>query len=121
MLVGMAAPELPMWFIHRQIASAIHIVVQTARLSGGGRKITQIAEITGHQGDSISMHDLFVYKQTGVNEEMEAEGHFESTGLRPHCLARLQRAGVDLPASMFERGRREIDRFDAIGINSTTL
>jgi pilus assembly protein CpaF len=121
MLVGMAASELPMWFIHRQIASAIHIVVQTARLSGGARKITQIAEITGHEGDSISMHDLFVYQQTGVNEEMEAEGYFEGTGLRPQCLGRLQRAGVNLPASMFERGRREIDRFDAIGTNKAIL
>src|SRR4029077_2204252 len=78
MLVGMATPELPMWFIHRQIASAIHIVVQTARLSGGARKITQISEITGRQGDAISMHDIFVYEQTGLNDEMEAEGHFES-------------------------------------------
>ena len=59
MLVGMAAPELPMWFIHRQIASAVQFVVQTARLSRGARKITQIAEITGHQGDPISMHDIF--------------------------------------------------------------
>ena len=96
MLVGMAAPELPMWFIHRQIASAIQIVVQTARLSGGARKITQIAEITGHQGDSISMHDIFLFEQTGLNDRMEAEGHFQSTGIRPQCLARLQKSGVDL-------------------------
>ena len=121
MLVGMAAPELPMWFIHRQIASAIHIVVQTARLSGGARKITQISEITGRQGDAISMHDIFVYQQTGLNGDMEAEGHFESTGLRPQCLARLQSRGVDLPASMFERGPREFDRFDAVGLEKMML
>src|SRR5262249_33615161 len=74
MLVGMAAPELPLWFIHRQIASAIHIVVQTARLSGGGRKIVQIAEITGCQAESISMHDIFLFEQTGIDDHTDAEG-----------------------------------------------
>jgi pilus assembly protein CpaF len=121
MLVGMAAPELPMWFIHRQIASAIHVVVQTARLNGGARKIVQIAEITGLQGESVSMHDIFHFEQTGVNEQMEAEGHFEATGIRPQCLVRLQKAGVGLPVSMFERGRREIDRFDAIAWETPAL
>jgi pilus assembly protein CpaF len=121
MLVGMAAPELPMWFIHRQIASAIQIVVQTARLSGGARKITQIAEITGHQGDSISMHDIFHYEQTGLNDRMDVEGHFQSTGIRPQCLARLQRSGVGLPASMFERGRRDFDRFEAISLDKAMV
>ena len=115
MLVGMAAPELPMWFIHRQIATAIHIVVQTARLSGGARKIIQISEITGHQADSISMHDIFLFEQTGLNDQMEAEGHYQATGIRPECLARMQRAGIRLPLSMFERGRRDFDRLDAIG------
>ncbi len=121
MLVGMAAPELPMWFIHRQIASAIQIVVQTARLSGGARKIVQIAEITGHQGESISMHDIFQFQQTGLTDELEAEGHFEATGIRPQCLARLQKAGVELPPTMFERGRRDIDRLDAFGVGTGAL
>jgi pilus assembly protein CpaF len=116
MLVGMAAPELPMWFIHRQIASAIQIVVQTARLSGGARKITQISEITGLQGNSISMHELFVFEQTGMNARLEAEGHFAATGIRPQCLPRLQRAGVELPPSTFERGPREIGRLGAAGL-----
>lgn len=116
MLVGMAAPELPMWFIHRQIASAIQIVVQTARLSGGARKITQISEITGLQGNAISMHEIFTYEQTGMNARLEVEGHFEASGIRPQCLARLQRAGVELPPSTFERGPREIGRLGAAGL-----
>ncbi len=74
MLVGMAAPELPMWFIHRQIASAIHFVVQLARLSGGERKIIQIAEVTGMHGEAINMHDVFTFRQTGVDEEHRAQG-----------------------------------------------
>ncbi len=90
-------------------------------MSGGARKITQIAEITGHQGDSISMHDIFHYEQTGLNDRMEVEGHFQSTGIRPQCLARLQRSGVALPASMFERGRRDFDRYEAISLDKVTV
>jgi pilus assembly protein CpaF len=114
MLVGMSAPELPMWFIHKQIASAIHLVVQTARVTGGARKITQISEVTGSQGDSVSMHDLFTFEQTGVNERNEAEGFFQATGIRPQCLARLQKIGIELPPNMFERGPREAGRFATV-------
>jgi pilus assembly protein CpaF len=116
MLVGMAAPELPMRFIQRQIASAIHIVVQTARLSGGGRKIVQISEITGCQGESISMHDIFLFERSGLNDDQRTEGHFEATGIRPQCLERLQKARVELSPALFERGRRDFDRFDAISL-----
>jgi len=110
MLVGMSAPELPMWFIHKQIASAIHLVVQTTRVSGGARKIVQISEVTGAQGDSISMHDLFTFQQTGVDEQQDAEGQFHATGIRPNCAARLEKMGIPLPVGMFERGTREAGR-----------
>ena len=83
MLVGMAGYELPLWFIHRQIASAIDIVVQCARLTGGARKVVQISEVTGAEGEVISMHDLFVFEQTGVDENKAAQGVFRATGLRP--------------------------------------
>ena len=116
MLVGMAAPELPLWFVHRQISSAINIVVQTARTSGGARKIVQISEVLGLQGDAISMHDVFVFDQAGMSDLGEAEGTFMATGIHPHCLARLRKAGVNLPTSMFERGRLEIGRFGCIGL-----
>jgi pilus assembly protein CpaF len=114
MLVGMAAPELPMWFIHRQIASAIHIVVQMARLAGGERKIIQISEVTGLHGETINMHDLFVFRQTGVDGQRCAQGHFESCGIIPTCLARFEACGLNLPRSMFEQGERIIDRLDSL-------
>ncbi|HEX4144939.1 MAG TPA: CpaF family protein [Pirellulales bacterium] len=116
MLVGMAAPELPLWFIHRQIASAINIVVQTARTSGGARKIVQISEVLGLQGDTISMHDVFVFDQSGMSDLGEAEGSFMATGIHPHCLDRLRKAGVHLPLSIFERGRLEIGRAGSMGL-----
>jgi pilus assembly protein CpaF len=103
MMVGMAGFDLPMWIIRRQIASAIHLVVQVARLQGGVRKIVKISEITGMEGDVMSMHDIFGYKQTGVDETGTAQGYFFSSGIRPRCLDRLESAGVRLPVELFER------------------
>src|SRR5947207_9885766 len=65
MMVGMAGFDMPIWIIRRQVASAIHIVVQVARLIGGARRIVKISELTGMEGDTISMHDIFGFKQTG--------------------------------------------------------
>lgn len=95
MLVGMAAPELPMWFIHRQIASAINIVVQVERLAGGNRKIVQISEVTGLHGEMISMHDVFEFRSEGVNSDGIVAGEFHKTGVVPNCLERLRRAGLN--------------------------
>ena len=114
MLVGMAAPELPMWFIHRQISSAIHIVVQVARLSGGERKITQISEVTGMHGEAINMHDIFTFRQSGIDEQQQVQGRFEATGIVPNCLARFESRGLNVARSVFERGDCEFDRVDCI-------
>jgi pilus assembly protein CpaF len=103
MMAGMAGFDVPIWTIRRQIASAIHVVIQTVRLTGGPRKIVNIAEITGMEGDVITMHDLFVFKQTGVNENRVAEGYFSTAGVRPHCLERLVSAGENMPTEMFEQ------------------
>jgi pilus assembly protein CpaF len=103
MMVGMVGFDLPMWIIRRQIASAIQVVVQVARLTGGARKVVKVSEITGMEGEVISMHDLFVFKQTGVDGEGNAVGQFQATGIRPRCMDRLSAAGVPLPVEMFER------------------
>ncbi|HZW30409.1 MAG TPA: CpaF family protein [Isosphaeraceae bacterium] len=103
MMVGMAGFDLPIWIIRRQIASAINLVIQVARLPGGVRKVIKISEITGMEGDVISMQDVFGFKQTGVDDFRVAQGYFFATGLRPQCLERLEVSGVGLPISMFER------------------
>jgi pilus assembly protein CpaF len=103
MMVGIGGFELPMWIIRRQIASAIQIVVQLARLPGGARKVVKVSEITGMEGgDIISMHDLFAYKQTGVDEAGNAQGYFLATGIRPKCLEKLEISGARVPVEMFE-------------------
>jgi pilus assembly protein CpaF len=103
MMVGMAGFDLPIWIIRRQIASAIQIVVQVARLFGGVRRIVKISEITGMEGDVVSMHDIFAFKQTGLDDTGAAVGYFFSTGIRPKILDRLESCGTRLPVELFER------------------
>jgi pilus assembly protein CpaF len=103
MMVGMAGFDLPIWIIRRQIASAVNIIVQVARLTGGIRRLIKISEITGMEGEIMSMHDVFGFKQTGVDENRVAQGYFFSTGIRPQCLERLEISGNRLPFEMFER------------------
>jgi pilus assembly protein CpaF len=103
MMVGMAGFELPIWVIRRQIASAIHLVIQASRLLGGARKVVKISEVAGVEGENVVMHDLFIFKQTGVDDKRKAQGYFQATGIRPNCLERLAALGVGLPYELFER------------------
>lgn len=103
MMVGMAGFDLPIWVIRKQVASAVHMVVQVNRLPGGVRKITRISEITGMEGDIVSMHDLFEFRQMGLNEESVTKGQFWATGIRPINLDRLRAFGVEVPVGLFER------------------
>lgn len=103
MMVGMAGFDMPMWIIRKQIASAIHLVVQIARMPGGARKVVRVSEITGMEGEVVSMQDLFLYKQTGIDQNGAAVGEFQATGIRPKCMERLAVAGAKLPFEMFER------------------
>jgi pilus assembly protein CpaF len=103
MMMGMAGFDLPIWIIRRQIASAVQLVVQVARLTGGVRRVIKVSEITGMEGDVMSMHDLFGFKQTGVDESRVAQGYFFASGIRPQCLEKLEISGNTLPPEMFER------------------
>jgi pilus assembly protein CpaF len=103
MMVGMAGFDLPIWVIRHQVASAINLVVQIARLMGGVRRIVKISEITGMEGDIVSMHDVFEFKQTGLDQDRVAQGYFLATGIRPLCMGKLDACGVSLPADLFER------------------
>jgi pilus assembly protein CpaF len=102
-MVGMAGFDLPLWVIRRQITSAIHIIVQVSRLLGGARKVVKISEVTGVEGENFAMHDLFVFRQTGLDDRRKAQGQFQTTGIRPNCLERLSTQGAGLPVGVFER------------------
>ena len=102
-MVGAAGFELPIWAIRRQVASAVQLVVQIARLAGGVRKIVKVSEVTGFDGVEIALVDLFAFVQTGLDAHDRAVGHFHATGARPRCLDRLRTAGVVVGDHLFER------------------
>ncbi len=104
-MVAMANLNLPEIATRRQIASAIDVVVQVSRLSDGTRKVTSISEITGVEGDIISMQEIFAFRKIGLAENGTVLGEFVATGIRPRLSERLAASGVNLPTSMFESTR----------------
>ena len=101
----MAGMELPVRAIREQISSAINIIIHLARLPDGSRRVVQIAEVQGMEGDVITMADIFVFEQTGF-EKNKVVGRLRPTGLRPRCMDRIEEAGVHLPPSVFGVGDR---------------
>ncbi len=105
-MIGMANLNLPNRAARQQIASAITVVVQSLRLIDGKRKVTSIQEITGMEGEVITMQEIFAFKQTGVGASGEVEGYFQSTGVRPKFMDRLHAFGVQLSDDMFDPTRQ---------------
>jgi pilus assembly protein CpaF len=101
-MIAMGSTNLPEKAMRQQIASAVQIVMQQTRLSDGTRKVTSISEITGMEGDIITMQEIFVFEKAGVTQEGKVVGRFRATGVRPKVSERLLAAGIRLPASMFE-------------------
>jgi pilus assembly protein CpaF len=101
-MIAMGATNLPEKAMRAQIASAIQVVCQQTRLSDGTRRVTSISEITGMEGDIITMQEIFVFEKMGLSQEGKVLGRFRATGVRPKCAERLKAAGVHLPADMFE-------------------
>ena len=100
-LVMMAGMELPVKMIRTQIVSAIDLVIQLSRLKGGDRKVTSITEISGIEGDTVVMTDIFKYEQTGVSTDGKAQGELKATGIRPLFTPRLEASGFKLGAEVF--------------------
>ena len=100
-MVLMSGMELPLRAIRSQIASAVDIVVQIARMRDGSRKIINISEITGMEGDIITMQDLFRFEQQGIDSDGRLRGEFVTTGLRPMCSEKLELNGIHLPMDLF--------------------
>jgi len=101
-MVAMSNLNLPETAIRRQIAAALDVVVQMSRMSDGTRKIVRIAEITGMEGEMVTMQDIFAFHKRGIRENGEVLGDFLPTGIRPQFSERLLVTGIQLPVSMFE-------------------
>ena len=107
-LALMAGMDLPLAVIRRQISSAVNLVIQQSRLKDGSRKVVQVTELEGMQGDMITMQDLFVYRTPGYSGPGYSHaggGQLESSGLRPSCLGKLEEFGFKLPLTMFRNNR----------------
>jgi len=102
-MVLMAGYDIPSKAMRQQISSAVNLIVQANRLTGGKRKVTRITEITGMESDQIQMHDIFGFEQTGIDETGQCTGHFYATGVRPRIIDRIESRGITLPADTFEK------------------
>jgi pilus assembly protein CpaF len=108
-MVSMANLNLPDKAARSQIASAINVIVQVSRMSDGSRRITSISEITGMEGPTMTLQELFVFHRQGFDENMKVRGHYRATGIRPKFSERLFGSGIVLPSDLFlsdeQRGR----------------
>jgi pilus assembly protein CpaF len=101
-LVLMAGADLPSRAIREQIGSAVNIIVQQSRLRDGTRKVVSISEVLGCDGDTVKLQDIFVYRQTGIDEEGRVMGSYTPTGVIPHFLDHLTSEGEGIPEGMFQ-------------------
>jgi pilus assembly protein CpaF len=101
-MIAMANVNLPDKAMRQQIASAIQVVVQQARMSDGTRKVTSVSEITGMEGDVITMQEIFRFDKLGIGPEGRVVGRFVATGVRPKVCERLKTSGIQLPPEMFD-------------------
>ena len=100
-MVTMIGLDFPVSAIRSQIAAGIHIVVQLNRLSDGSRRVMSISEITGMEGNVVTMQDIFVFRRTGMSETGAVLGQFVPTGIRPRCIAQIVQAGIILGSDLF--------------------
>ena len=101
-MIAMAGIEMPIKAVRSQIASAVNLIVQASRLQDGSRRMVSITEITGMEGDVISMQEIFRYQRVGLTPDNKIIGHFTATGVRSHFSERFRLWGYDLPTSIFE-------------------
>jgi pilus assembly protein CpaF len=100
-MIGMSGIEIPARSARAQIASAMNIVIQVSRLSDGRRKLISLSEITGMEGEVVTMQEIFRFRQSGVDEEGVVKGRFEATGIRPRFLDQVMAHGISLSAELF--------------------
>jgi pilus assembly protein CpaF len=105
-MMGMAGFNLPPKASRQQVSSAITVIVQVARLTDGKRKVVSIQEITGMEGEIITMQEIFAFRQTGIGPDGAVTGHFHATGVRPKFIDRLRAYGEALPEAMFDPTKR---------------
>jgi len=105
-MVLMAGFDLPTRAIREQSSSALNVIIQVARLSDGTRKIVKVSEVTGMEGDTIVMQDIFLFEKRGLDPEGKILGQFRATGIRPKFLESIHTAGIHLPTEIFANPKK---------------
>ena len=100
-MIGMSGIEISPASARGQIASAVNVVIQVSRLSDGRRRMVSLSELTGMEGNTISMQEIFRFKMLGRGEDGEVLGHHEATGIRPKFLTAAAEHGIELPGDIF--------------------
>ena len=101
-IVAMANMDIPGEFLRRYISSAIHVIIHTARLTDGNRKVVSLQEITGMEGNVITMQEIFSFKQKTIDSEGMVKGHFRFEGVRPKFIERFEAFGIQVPNELFD-------------------
>lgn len=110
LMIGLAGLNGAEMTIRRLIASSVNLVIQVSRHSGGKRRVVAISEITGMEGETVCMHNIFEFVQTGIDQHDAVTGYFRATGLRPEFLKKLKARGASLPAEMFIERRLQTSK-----------
>jgi pilus assembly protein CpaF len=100
--VSLANSNMQLVSIRQQIASAVHLLVQASRMSDGSRRVINITEVTGMEGDVVTLQDIFVFEKRGLNPDGRVVGRFAATGIRPKFYEKLLAAGVRLRTDLFD-------------------
>jgi pilus assembly protein CpaF len=101
-MVSMANANMQLLSIRQQVASAVHLLVQTSRMSDGSRRMVSITEVTGMEGEVVTLQDLFVFEKRGLDPDGKVVGRFAATGIRPKFYEKLLSAGIRLRTDLFE-------------------
>jgi pilus assembly protein CpaF len=101
-MVLMANLDLPMRAIREQMASALHLIIQISRFRDGGRRVTYITEVSGMEGDIVTLQDIFRFEQKGIDEHGRIVGRLQSTGIRPSFAEGFAQAGIVPPEGLFQ-------------------
>lgn len=105
-MLNMSDGASPIKAMRQQIAAAITVIIQVNRLSDGQRKVVSLQEITGMEGDAVAMHEIWGFRQMGVDAKGHVQGYFSATGIRPRCLEKISTAGFQLSDELFDPSRR---------------
>jgi pilus assembly protein CpaF len=104
-MIMMTGVDFPLRSMRGQISSALQVVLQLERMSDGRRRIISVQEITGMEGDVVTMQEIFCFRRSGLDAEGRVLGRFEATGIRPRFAERLMMRGIDLGKDLFSANR----------------